>query len=390
MKILFISSEAPYPDNSGGRIYTWQKIKQLSGAGNEIYLVSFNDLDEPITEIYSRYVKETYFYQRGFMPLKLITSIWEPFSLSTRRLLLMQKKIATLIKEKKIDLVILDFIYMYYNLARADLGGVPVVLVQHNLEHQSFLSIAMEARDLPRRIIYRLESWKIKRLMRRLHERKFFAGMIFISPADAKAYGREFGKIKHLVLPPAVTGVRNWAEKRRVESGSLVFTGAMCWPPNVFAVSWLVRKVMPKIWAVMPEAKLYIVGRSPTAPVRSLASERVIVTGTVPTTLPYLRKANVVVTPLLAGGGIKLKLFEALQTGNIVVTTPQGKAGTVFKDGEDLFVASGSKQFAKVCLKNLRKPNWQVAKHGNATLQKNYNFSAAKQSLRSFLKEIMR
>ena len=82
----------------------------------------------------------------------------------------------------------------------------------------------------------------------------------------------------------------------------IVFTGAMDYWPNIDAVSWFAREVLPRVAQQRSDARFYIVGLDPAPTVRALATNpRVIVTGTVPDVRPYLQHAAVVVAPLRVG-----------------------------------------------------------------------------------------
>lgn len=101
---------------------------------------------------------------------------------------------------------------------------------------------------------------------------------------------------------------------------AVVFTGAMDYWPNIDGVSWFVADILPRLLVHWPRVRFYIVGRSPSAEVRALASERVIVTGTVPDVRPYLQHAAAVVAPLRVARGIQNKILEAMAMEQAVVT----------------------------------------------------------------------
>src|SRR3989442_3205336 len=67
----------------------------------------------------------------------------------------------------------------------------------------------------------------------------------------------------------------------RADETALVFTGAMDYWPNVDAVTWFAREVMPELRRRWPTLRFHIVGRSPAPAVLSLAAEGINVTGTV-------------------------------------------------------------------------------------------------------------
>ena len=97
------------------------------------------------------------------------------------------------------------------------------------------------------------------------------------------------------------------------DEDAIVFTGAMDYWPNVDAVTWFARDVLPTIATQRPRARFYIVGIAPTPAVQALAQDpRVVVTGRVPDVRPYLKHARVVVAPLRVARGIQNKVLEAM------------------------------------------------------------------------------
>ena len=103
---------------------------------------------------------------------------------------------------------------------------------------------------------------------------------------------------------------------------------------------------MPLVWNKAPDARLFLVGKNPTAEIRNLASERVVVTGTVPSVQEYYQRVPVVVVPMLGVAGIKVKLIEAMALGKAIVSTPDGVAGLGIEDGKQLVVADCPETFA--------------------------------------------
>ncbi|WP_332740848.1 TIGR03087 family PEP-CTERM/XrtA system glycosyltransferase [Hydrogenophaga sp.] len=101
---------------------------------------------------------------------------------------------------------------------------------------------------------------------------------------------------------------------------AVVFTGAMDYWPNIDGVSWFVADMLPRLRVHWPRARFYIVGRSPSAQVQSLAGEHVVVTGTVPDVRPYLQHAAAVVAPLRVARGIQNKILEAMAMEQAVIT----------------------------------------------------------------------
>jgi sugar transferase (PEP-CTERM/EpsH1 system associated) len=115
----------------------------------------------------------------------------------------------------------------------------------------------------------------------------------------------------------------------------IVFTGQMDYAPNVDAVAWFARDVLPLIRG----GRFAIVGRKPTEAVRALAGDRVIVTGAVPDVRSWLAAADVVVAPLRIARGIQNKVLEAMAMARPVVASPAAFEGIEAEPGRDLIVA---------------------------------------------------
>jgi sugar transferase (PEP-CTERM/EpsH1 system associated) len=118
----------------------------------------------------------------------------------------------------------------------------------------------------------------------------------------------------------------------------IVFTGQMDYPPNIDAVRWFAREMLPHV----PGATFAIVGRNPPEQVRNLASvENILVTGEVADVRSWLAAADVVVAPLRIARGIQNKVLEAMAMARPVVASPAAFEGIEAEPGRDLIVAGG-------------------------------------------------
>jgi sugar transferase (PEP-CTERM/EpsH1 system associated) len=128
----------------------------------------------------------------------------------------------------------------------------------------------------------------------------------------------------------------------------IVFTGAMDYRPNIDAVSWFAREVMPLLREGGRSPGFWIVGANPADEVRRLADlAGVHVTGRVPDTRPYLAHADVVVAPLRIARGIQNKVLEAMAMGRPVVATPQAFQGICAEPGRELLIAEDARALAR-------------------------------------------
>ncbi|MGQ0590542.1 MAG: TIGR03087 family PEP-CTERM/XrtA system glycosyltransferase [Sphingosinicella sp.] len=133
------------------------------------------------------------------------------------------------------------------------------------------------------------------------------------------------------------------SEAERGEGPVLLFTGQMDYPPNIDAVTWFAREVLP----LVPRARFVIAGRAPTAEVQALASDRVMVTGAVPDIRSWLAACDLVVAPWRIARAIQNKVLEAMAMARPVVASPQAFEGIEAEPDRDLIVADGAEAMAE-------------------------------------------
>jgi glycosyltransferase involved in cell wall biosynthesis len=128
-------------------------------------------------------------------------------------------------------------------------------------------------------------------------------------------------------------------------SGDVVlFLGNFVHEPNVDAARRLAETIFPRLRALHPGATLELVGPEPPP---GLEAEAVVVTGAVPDVTPHLDRAAVFVAPLRLGGGMRVKVLEALAAGKAVVASPLAVEGLEVRDGEELVLAETDDEFAE-------------------------------------------
>jgi glycosyltransferase involved in cell wall biosynthesis len=172
------------------------------------------------------------------------------------------------------------------------------------------------------------------------------------SPSEARSlYGRAGGR-PVIFIPNTVAAApprRRSNRRRRVRT--IIFVGTMGYAPNADGIAWFATRVWPRLRREVPfPVRLMIVGADPPATVaRFDARCDMMVTGEVGDVGPFYDAADLVIVPLRAGGGTRIKLLEAAARGVPVVSTRFGAMGTSLQDGRDLLIADDAASFARAC-----------------------------------------
>jgi glycosyltransferase involved in cell wall biosynthesis len=98
----------------------------------------------------------------------------------------------------------------------------------------------------------------------------------------------------------------------------------------------------------------------------------------VPDPAPYHAQADVFVTPLHTGGGMRVKILDAWLWGMPVVSTPIGAEGIAIRDGENILIAADPGAFARATIRLLTEPdlNARLRAAGRAWVEEQYSWQA--------------
>jgi glycosyltransferase involved in cell wall biosynthesis len=174
---------------------------------------------------------------------------------------------------------------------------------------------------------------------------------------------------------------------------TLVFSGTLDFRPNVDAVTWFVRAVLPRVRLHRPNVRLLVVGKRPAPALQQLADQGVLLlTGAVPDARPYIAGAGVYVVPMRIGGGARLKLLEALALEAPVVSTKMGAEGVAgLRAGEHCLLADDAAGFAAAILELLDKPAHGriLGTAGRALVRERYDWSVIVPRLEVLYQDIL-
>src|SRR5690606_28744823 len=155
----------------------------------------------------------------------------------------------------------------------------------------------------------------------------------------------------------------------------LLFVGAYDHPPNIDAVQWLVREIMPEVWRELPELTLTLLGSKPTPEVFQLASDRVFVPGYVADVSDYFQTHRLFVAPLRFGAGMKGKIGQSLAYRLPVITSSIGAEGMDLADGKNVLIANTKEEYVTRILALYRDGNlWNTLSSNSHQAIEQYSY----------------
>ncbi|HMO81797.1 MAG TPA: glycosyltransferase [Pyrinomonadaceae bacterium] len=363
MNILWLKTELLHPVDKGGKIRTYQMLREIRKQHNVTYLTLDDGTADPdALEKAEEYSTEVIaiphrtapkFGPRFYAELaaNLVSPL--PYFMAKYRSAEMARRIREEAGSGRYDILVCDFLQPSINMPET--GGCPALLFQHNVEAMIWKRHAEVAQD-PIKKAYFARQWQ--RTVRYEKEAcRRFDAVVAVSREDAEHFRSEY-EVKHVFDIPTGVDTEYFAERNGFAPGNanLVFTGSMDWLPNHDAILWFVREVLPLVRRTVPEASLTVVGRDPFPEILAAAERdpRITVTGRVPDVRPYMSDAAVYAVPIRIGGGTRLKIYEAMSMGLPVVSTTVGAEGLPLSDGDEILLRDSPADFAEAIVRLLR------------------------------------
>jgi polysaccharide biosynthesis protein PslH len=359
MKLLFLAPKIPWPATDGGRIAIYEPLRHLAARGHQVCFIGFGSQSEAD----SLCTRAGLYWARGIpqdtashvLPAALSFFSASPYTASKYQSSAMRAALREAFHYDRFDVVQLENTHMAHYLGDIRHAGIPSVLRLHNVES---LLAARYARTLPPPL--RWLGLDQARRMRRFEATACHSAdlCLAITPDDAERICQLAPDANLAVMPAGVDLQRFYPRPMSEEPGTIVFVGSLDWGPNIDAVRWFRAEAWPRIRQQVVGARWLVVGKYPPADILRWPEEdhSIQVTGFVEDVRPFLNKACVVVVPLRSGGGMRLKILEAMAAGKAVVSTPVGAEGIEVAPGEEMVIAPANPSFATEVIRLLQSP----------------------------------
>ncbi len=230
------------------------------------------------------------------------------------------------------DVVQLEFLVIADLVHRLPGRRPPIVLVDH------------DARPAPH-----TGSPAAWRRLRR-HASALVDAFVVFTDADSNVVRADAG-VKPVEVIPLGLDLPNLANGPEPDR-NVLFVGWLAHAPNLDAAQHLVEAIHPRVRQRVPDAMLTIIGGG--APEAFGRDVGVVFEGHVPDLAPSLARAAVVVAPVTSGGGMRVKVLDALAAGKALVASSRAIEGLDVRHGEHLLVADGDEETANAIVEILR------------------------------------
>jgi len=384
MKVLLLTQVLPYPPDSGPKVKTYNVLKYLARK-HQVTLASFvrgdQSKDIRVLErlctggVYTVPMKRGKVRDAWYMLRSFLSG--QPFMMTRDDRAAMRRLVDRLAAEQHFDVAHADQLNMAQYAARV--SDAIKLLDAHNALWLLYKRLWETMKPGP-------QKWLLGRDWRLLKEYegricREFDAVLAVSEEDKAALEEAAGRPLDINVIPIAVDTDEVAMIERTPGPCILHIGTMYWPPNIDGVWWFLREVYPLIRQQRPDVIFDIVGSRPPASLRALNENGigVNVTGYVADPTPYLQRAALMVVPLRAGGGMRVKILNALAQGIPIVSTTLGAEGIAVTPDENILVADEPADMAAACLRLLNDPDLgaRLARNGRALAEQKYDYRRA-------------
>ncbi|WP_186368946.1 glycosyltransferase family 4 protein [Bacillus tropicus] len=367
--ILFLTHLYPYPPDDGGRIVTFNTIKEFHSYGYNVILGSFVDdsiQEKPKMPMELKEIVIPFNYKNSYK--KLFKNLFSmiPYNMYKYINRNMEIELLEILKEEKIDLIYIDHLHMAYYAEFLKRNfeelNIPIVLRQHNVESTIFERAVQEEKNIIKKMYLKIQHHRLYKYESRVVNQ--FDEIFTITDDDSDRMLEMNNKIKISCVPAGVDIEKYKPISNLVKNNKpvITFLGTMSWLPNINGIEWFLDEIFPEVLKFNADVILYIVGKNPPEKLYRYQKKyphNLVITGFVEDEREYVAQSEVFIVPLKIGGGMRIKILNALAMKKAIVTTSIGVEGIkISSDG--ICIADNKQEFVESIINLLQDNNFST------------------------------
>jgi len=430
MKILVLGNRVPWPLHDGGAIATYGMLRSLAENGAEVDFFSFNTkkhfAENAIIEKYFGFCKvHLVSLDASIKPLKALWNLLFGGSYHMERYdnLDAAVELYDLIQSSNYDCVMAEGLYSMPIALRvvkqlsvkADgLGSNEIhensnesvqkksikwVYRSHNLEYQIWERLAISEQQPLKRWYFALQSKRLKR-----YEIDAWCQMDAIVPiveTDSTVIQATVSEIQKNNQLNSGYSVLNQPQIHVYQPGiaiespfafvhrpiSIFHIGSMEWQANEQGVMWFLKKVWPRVLSAQPNVKFHLAGKGLSKTDPRFFQTGIVNHGEVDDAEVFMQSHGIMIVPIQAGSGIRIKSLEAMALGVPVVSTSIGAQGLTVESGTQMIIADDPAGFADGIMQLLLNPaaSQEMTQQARVYVEQHHNLKRNTAELIAFL-----
>jgi glycosyltransferase involved in cell wall biosynthesis len=356
MKILQISNKAPFPPKDGGAIAILNMATGLSENEVEVTVLAMNT-DKHKSGIEA--IPSEYSSRINFMYVPVNTSIrltallrnlfFSSMPYNAERFISPEfsEALEKLLLSENYDVIQLEGLYLSFYIPLIRKFSKAIVSFRaHNVENEIWSRIYQQTRNPMKRAYYRILAKRIAQLEAGLLNQ--YDVLVPITHRDLLSFNTLGNKKPYKVTP---VGIPDSYFKENIiisQNPDIFFIGSLDWRPNQDGLLWFVNNVWKELKIRRASLNFHVAGRNaPHWLIQKFHDNNVFFHGEVDDATSFFDNHQIMLVPLFAGSGMRVKIVEALARSKVIVTTAIGAEGINVTDKANIMIAETKKDFTQ-------------------------------------------
>lgn len=364
MKVLILSNVVPFPPNSGYPIVVYNTIKGLLKLGVEISLFSINpsrnkvDVDDIYDPVFEQINFHSYDIDTEINIWGAFFNIFSNQSYNVSRFYDddASKLLEDILKEQEFDIIQFEglFVVPYLDIVKEN-SKAKLIYRAHHIEFDVWERLAAGEQFRPRKKYLEFLSRRLK--IYETEQINRFHQVFAISNPDRQKILLMGCQTRLAVFPVALDLEKYKVDIKKTSFPTLFHLGAMSWRPNKEGLEWFLDEIWPDIEKLSGELRFYIAGKSMQKQFFDYDSENLIVEGEVFDAVEFMNSKAIMIVPLLAGSGMRVKIIEGMAMQKCIIATTMAAEGINCEHGKDILIADTPDEFYRAILQCVTQPN---------------------------------
>lgn len=353
MKILQLCLRIPFQQTDGGNIAMYNMADSLVNAGCTVKMLAFNTKKHFLKENEidpgkkKRFELQYVFLNADVTVEGVIKNFFsrESYHISRFHTMEMENALREILLKESFDIIQFESLFMapYLAIARK-YSSAKCILHAHNVETLIWQRLTTGEKNFIKKKYLAYLTDKLEHYEKKMLQQ--FDAIAALTPEDKK-WIQLMGCTKPVIaFPIGIDTARYTQELTFPHKIKLFHLGSMNWLPNIEAMEWLARDILQPLVQAVPNIEIHIAGRHmPESFFNLHNNSSCFVYGGVDNPLAFTADKQIMIVPLLSGGGMRVKIIEGMASGKIIVSTTIGAEGTGTIDGYDILIADTPSEF---------------------------------------------
>ena len=379
MKVLQLTYRVPFPPTDGGSIGIYNITKGLHDNGCEIDLVAINTPKhaQPKDCMLPLAKQHDVFVNTNISPFKLLSNVlFKSIPYNVERFVSkdVSDKLVELLTQNNYDFIQVEgaFVAYYIDVIKKHCS-CPVLVRTHNIEYVIWERLALNEKNPAKKWFYQHLGKRLRTFEAAYYNKA--DGIAAITEEDQQRW-LDLDVTVHMQIVPAGVVLDKYlaAQDREAEANSIFSISALDWLPNLEGLDWFLKSVWPELLKRKSEIHFHIAGKSTPEWLLKSSFPNVHVHGFVDDAIVFKKSYQLMLVPLLSGGGMRVKIIEGLAAKKCIISTSVGAEGIECTHGKDIVIANSPEEWVEAIITYLENEDARQEIERNAFITANEHY----------------